>query len=457
MNRFVLSISLGLAFALCVISAVPQLRAEEEVRGLNWEQIAFPKADIPEPHPTVEKEVFLFVEEAFNLAKKYDSPVLVEVRCAKMKGIPSVEKMMEENSPAKDPLRHFVKLIIENARELDTRMFPLDKYQDLDKTWWAWLMSPEGVIYGVFGGNEQSSRDLNFPAADFARTLKLVLSHHYDARRKDWGIDGKPPAMTGKAIHIRDLMGFDSWEKKHRDEVPDKDCLFCHFVDTIYRQPLIDAKKFNKKTDYYTMPYPENLGITTPSGESLKVAVVKKGSAAEKAGIAAGDVICAANGHRLFSSTDLRVALGMVSATKPKLSIVYIRDNKPATVELKLEEGWKEYDLSWRPSVAQGGIGARTGFPWPMEVDAKTRNKLNIPADSMAVKPFFGKDTSKSVAHSAGLRPDHIIVAVNGKSPNIASRAFVVWVRLNFEPGDPVELKVKDAKGGDLTIKYKLP
>jgi len=66
---------------------------------------------------------------------------------------------------------------------------------------------------------------------------------------------------------------------------------------------------------------------------------------------------------------------------------------------------------------------------------------------------FDGASTSK--AYHAGLRQHHVIVAVNGKSPDLHGRAFLVWFRLNHRAGDEVELTVLE-NGKRRKITYTL-
>ena len=73
----------------------------------------------------------------------------------------------------------------------------------------------------------------------------------------------------------------------------------------------------------------------------------------------------------------------------------------------------------------------------------------------MSIKPWFGKTARQSVAHRAGLRGHHTIIAVDGESPDLAARPFLAWFRLRHNPGDTVTLTILD-RGEKKTITYKL-
>ena len=73
----------------------------------------------------------------------------------------------------------------------------------------------------------------------------------------------------------------------------------------------------------------------------------------------------------------------------------------------------------------------------------------------MAVRPWFGKNLS-GAAFDGGIRPNDIIVAVNGERPNLFGRSFLVWFRLQHERGDQVTLSVVNPRGETRQITYAL-
>jgi hypothetical protein len=75
----------------------------------------------------------------------------------------------------------------------------------------------------------------------------------------------------------------------------------------------------------------------------------------------------------------------------------------------------------------------------------------------MAVVPFFPKEQQADVnaAWRAGLRPGDVIVSVNGESPNVWGRPWIVWFRTKVEVGDEVVLGGGDAKGERREVRYR--
>jgi hypothetical protein len=105
-------------------------------------------------------------------------------------------------------------------------------------------------------------------------------------------------------------------------------------------------------------------------------------------------------------------------------------------------------------SVAEGIAGGNPGF-FPLPIKSR-REKFNIPPDKMAVEPYMGSNTN-SPTYRAGLRGGHIVTAVNGQSPNVAGRAFLVWFVHKFDPGDRITVTALDSSGQSRDLTYPLP
>jgi hypothetical protein len=55
------------------------------------------------------------------------------------------------------------------------------------------------------------------------------------------------------------------------------------------------------------------------------------------------------------------------------------------------------------------------------------------------------------------MRREHVVTAVDGRSPNVAGRAFLVWFRRHYDPGDAVTFTVVDQAGQSQKIRCTLP
>jgi S1-C subfamily serine protease len=194
------------------------------------------------------------------------------------------------------------------------------------------------------------------------------------------------------------------------------------------------------------------VGLTVDRDHGLRVTKVSAGSAAEQAGIKAGDELAAAGGRRLFSQADFRGVLHRGPRDAGSIDVYWLRDGAVKSGTLKVGDGWRKTVLDWRMSVSQGNVGAGPDF-FPLAFNADKRKARGIAEHTMAVEPYLWP---KSAAQQAGLRGSDCVTAVDGQTPDVAGRRFLVWFRRHHEPGDEVTLTVKDAQGKERKVSYRL-
>ncbi|THA10525.1 DegQ family serine endoprotease [Rodentibacter pneumotropicus] len=125
------------------------------------------------------------------------------------------------------------------------------------------------------------------------------------------------------------------------------------------------------------------------------VSEVLPNSAAEKAGIKAGDVITAMNGQKISSFAEMRAKIATSGAGK-EIELTYLRDGKPQNVKVKLQ--------------ADGGKGQSASSIELRALDGAELNNYNA-------KGIKGIEISKvqpnSLAAQRGLKAGDIIIGVN--------------------------------------------
>jgi serine protease Do/serine protease DegQ len=132
-----------------------------------------------------------------------------------------------------------------------------------------------------------------------------------------------------------------------------------------------------------------------PGVHGAVVVEVAKGSAADKAGLRAGDVITAVNGRSVRGSPDLRNRLGLAPIGS-ELELKVVREGRDASARVKVEP----------LRSAAGGHGERVP-----EVNGLTIANAERDGRSEAVAVVAVEAGSAAWAH--GLRPGDLIIAVN--------------------------------------------
>jgi hypothetical protein len=420
----------------------------------RWTEVLKPaEPRLPAPQESVRWRIDL--AEALREAQASKRPLFVTLRCLPCKQCSAFDKSVLEGGPQLDPLlKQFITVRLTDAQSADLRLLPMEGFQDFDLSWCGWFLSPDGKVYGVFGGRDEVSDETRISVPALAATMKRVLAHHYDPRRAGWDVDGPAPSLAGAPQTPKDLPGYPSWHKRGGPEVKAQACIHCHQVAEIVRQPAVDLKTFNKHRDFEVWPLPENVGLTVDRDQGLLVTKVAPGSAAEKAGLKVGDELGAAGGRPLFSQADFRGVLHRGPRDAGSIDVVWLRQGKVQSGTLNVPDGWRKTVLDWRMSVSQGNVGAYPGF-FPLAFNASKRQQRNIPAGTMAVEPYMGPNTD-SPAYKAGVRGSDAVIAVGDERPDVAGRGFLVWFKMRYELGDDVTLTLKDPQGREREVSYRL-
>ncbi len=432
--------TLCLLLYLCV--SAPDLRAQ--IDRTAWTEVLGPdQAVIPEDPggDIVWRNDF---SAALAEAQKTNRPVLVTWRCIPCDQCAEFDKNVLEGSDTLDPLlRRFVTVRMIDAAQLDARYFPYQTHQDLDLSWWGYLMRPDGALYGVFGGKDHVSDSTRISEAAFANSLTRVLNHHYDPRRERWNIDGTAPDTTAAQVGPKESRGYELLLEKHPGiDKPHPElgsCVHCHQVGDMQTVEALDAGTFQIEQLMQKWPLPENVGITLDRDDGLLVTEVESQSAADKAGLKVGDELAMANNVRLFGQADFRGVLHRTPSDHATLNLAWRRGDEVKFAELRLTDGWRITENWWRKTVYDGAYGPHMGF-FPLRGPGFGKGK------GLSIKPWMGQPPTQKPIYQTGLRPNMEIIAINGMSEDMDIRKLITWFRLNHKAGDEVTYTVKGGK-----------
>src|SRR6266550_1820417 len=227
-NKNMFNRSLLLSLALCLLACTTLAAAAP-----NWDEILGPsQGKIPDPLPDIIWRTDL--QKALAESQQTNRPLFVTLRCLPCKQCSAFDKDVMEGGPLLTPLlSQFITVRLTNAKSIDLRMLPIQGYQDLDISWWGYFLSPQGRIYGIFGGKDEVSDATRISPEALATTMKRVLAHHYDPRREKWDIDGPVPDLGSETRSITALAGFEKWSSRGGTQSKKEECIHCHQVSEI--------------------------------------------------------------------------------------------------------------------------------------------------------------------------------------------------------------------------------
>jgi S1-C subfamily serine protease len=144
--------------------------------------------------------------------------------------------------------------------------------------------------------------------------------------------------------------------------------------------------------------------LELPTERGALVTQVEPGSPAEKAGLAAGDVITEIDGARIDGSSDLRNAVGLVRAGE-SVAMSVLRDGERRSVKATVEAEARAAEPA-TPAAAPPAVSMLGGA-----------TLMELPNDHPAYGKVMGVWISAvapgSMAARQGLRADDIVTAVN--------------------------------------------
>jgi hypothetical protein len=294
---------------------------------------------------------------------------------------------------------------------------------DYDLTFAAFFLDADENVYARYGGRDAVDPDNRQSLAGLAATMRSVLEMH-KGQKKDFA-----PKAPGGPKTVRDLA----------PGTRSRGCMHCHQVKEGINAALTRAGQWDRDK-VWRYPLPENVGLTLDVDKANVVASVKADSPASRAGLAAGDVVRRLGAVPIHSFADAQYALDLA----PKVGaveVVWQRGKEQKTAGLKLPDGWRKTDLSWRPSMRHLIPSARL---YGTDLTAPEKVALGLPAKGLA---FRHKEGVHRQAKAAGVLAGDIILGLDGKALEMDQDRFMSHVERNYLIGDRVTVDlIRDGK-----------
>jgi hypothetical protein len=291
----------------------------------------------------------------------------------------------------------------------------LNQFQfDYDLTWMAFLMNANGKIYGRYGGRDAGPADRYLSLASLKHAMQAALV----AYRRD--PDGGPAGAVDPPRTV----------EQYPAAIRQEGCIHCHMVYQFSRQAERAAGQW-RRDKIWVYPLPENVGITVTRDRQDQVQQVAPGSAAEQAGLQAGDRLRELNGVSIASLGDIQYALDRAPASG-QIPVSWERAGQVRNDQLPLAPGWRKSDISWRSSMWSLEPSASV---YGNDLKPEEKQSLGLPANGLA---FRQGDYVPPAAKAAGIRAKDIIHGIDGQSLPMNMLHFNAYVRLNYQVGDRI-------------------
>jgi predicted metalloprotease with PDZ domain len=303
---------------------------------------------------------------------------------------------------------------------------------DYDLQWVVLFVNGDERVLGRFGGRLPDDVGKYRSLDGLAYAMQAALERHKQA----------PPIGKAAAGAVKTPESYPAGAR-----APAKSCIHCHHVYDFRREWLQENKQWSRD-EVWVYPLPENIGLTLAADRGNHVTAVAEKSPAAAAGLRAGDVLLDVNGQSVASFADVQYALHKAPAAGT-VAVRWRRGDETRRAELTLAAGWKKTDVSWRRSLQE--LEPPSGLHGT-DLTLADKKALGLSPKALA---FRQGNFLTAQARQAGVLINDIVVGIDGQAPELTVRQFDAHVRLTYDKGDTVVLRVL-RQGQPVELKLKL-
>ncbi len=379
---------------------------------------------------------------ALETARRNGKPILVVLRCIPCEACVKLDDDLVEQDPIIRPLLdEFVCVRIVSTNGLDLSLFQFDT----DQSFAVFFLNADETIYGRFGTRSHRtewSGDVSLAGLAAAMQGALELHAHYPQNA------AVLVAKRGPDPTVRSPELFPSLKDKYTNSLNYQgnvvqSCIHCHQIGDAQRVVFRAKREPFPESLLFPFPHPKAIGLILDPDHRALVKAVSDDTPAAIAGFQAGDVIESLAGQPLLSIADVQWVLHNTPASGGKLAATILRDGQEQKLTLQFKPGWRQADeISWR--VSSWGIRRMTTGGMVLEPATPVQRKsAGVHENEMALQvKHVGQYGLQAVAKEAGVLPDDILVAYDGRT-DLMNEADIFRQGLNErKPGDHVPIVV---------------
>lgn len=394
------------------------------------------------------------LQRGFSDAKQTGKPLLVVLRCIPCEECVKLDDDLMDNDPELRPLlERFV-----CVRQVSTNGLDLTTFQfDTDQSFAAFMLNADGTVYGRFGTRSHRTdwiEDVSLSGLAEALRGALALHDRYPKGRETL------LAKTAAEPRFERPELYPALREKYSAVLPREgkvvaSCIHCHQIGDAERDLLRSRAKPISDETLFPYPHPKSIGLKLDPNRRATVLEVTPGTAAESAGLRAGDQLLRLDDQPILSIADIQWVLQQIPAAGGSVTLSLRRDGSIEKAWLELGPDWRlSGDISWR--VSTWGLRRMvTGGMTLVTAEDAERQAAAIDAETMALRvKGLGKYGAHAAALRAGFQVDDVIVEFDGRRDLWRETDVIRHGVQNRVPGDSVAVTVRR---GRETVELKLP
>jgi len=398
--------------------------------------------------------MYNYIPGAFKEAQQTGKPIVVVLRCLPCHECVKLDDELVDTDPVIKPLlEQFI-----CVRQVATNGLDLSLFQyDTDQSFAVFFLNADRTIYGRFGTRSHRTEWVGDVSLEgLAKALQGALKLHQNYSAVKNSLVGK----TGKPLEVASPELYPALKDKFTDSLDYegdvvKSCIHCHQIGDARRELYWSAEQPIPEKVLFPYPHPTVVGLVMDPDEMATVKQVHPDSAAERAGVKAGDVIKTFNGQPLLSVADMQWVLDQIDPEGGRVPLTVRRGDETRKLVLSVVDDWRKAgDLSWRVStwglrrIAAGGMVLEA-------VSDQDRKQANTSDQSMALRvKRVGKYGPHGTAKRIGFREGDVIVSFDGRDDLITEQQLHTYVVTAKTKRDKVDVKLR--RKGRL-MSFKLP
>jgi serine protease Do len=396
----------------------------------------------------VRTEVWVYndIPAAIQEARRTGKPLFVTFRCVPCRDCAAFDADVANGN---ERVREFAAKEFIAVRQVEMKGVDLTQFQfDYDLNWAAVFMNADGVVYARYGTQGAEGSDAWNSIEGLMTTMQRVLQMHRDYPENLAELADK----RGKVVPQNDALQLPGLRnpEKYAQETNRSNCIHCHNIHDAEHLQALRENRYSPEM-LWKYPLPDLIGLKIDRRNGSEIVEVVPESPAALAGLAVGEEVVRMNGQRIASIADMQWVLHHLPGKATQVEVEGSRSGKKI---LRLQDGWRVHDFSWRGSMWNAPPRLAVWLP---ELTGEALTNLGLPQGDGALETRWINQESEGGRQALrdGLREKDVVIGVNGQPVRMNSRQFNAYLKLNYKVGDELPLTIL-RQGQRLELKLRL-